>query len=139
MPPRVSEAAGRGVVRRILCCMLGGPPPRGAAHARCEIICMLFSFSKTRSYLCIPPLAPPASSRPQQALDTSPTSPADPPRPPQSAIAYSLPLKKAESGLEKLYLWGRVLTKNGKDYVVAEGYNRAYLYKARARQLRESK
>jgi len=60
-----------------------------------------------------------------------PTCLRPPPPRPQGALEYSLPLKKAESGLDTLYLWGRVQTRNGKDYVVAEGYNRAFLYKGK--------
>lgn len=52
----------------------------------------------------------------------------------QGALAYSLPLKKVESGLDTLYIWGRVLTRNGKDYIVAEGYNNAFVYKVCSQQ-----
>mmetsp|Transcript_3866 Transcript_3866/g.8287 ORF Transcript_3866/g.8287 Transcript_3866/m.8287 type:complete len:276 (+) Transcript_3866:155-982(+) len=41
----------------------------------------------------------------------------------QAALDYSLPIKRAEAGLKTLVLWGKVLTLNGKDYLIAEGYN----------------
>jgi radial spoke head protein 9 len=47
---------------------------------------------------------------------------------PQAGLAYSLPLKKAESGLEHLNLWGRVTALNGRDYLVAQGFNKGFRY-----------
>ena len=47
----------------------------------------------------------------------------------QGALEYSLPLKKISSGLDSLYLWGRVIALNGRDYIVAEGFNHGMYYK----------
>jgi len=41
----------------------------------------------------------------------------------QGALDHSLPIKRAEAGLKNLTLWGKVVTLNGKDYLIAEGYN----------------
>lgn len=38
-----------------------------------------------------------------------------------AALGYSLPLKRAEAGVDSLALWGRLRARNGKDYLVAEG------------------
>lgn len=46
----------------------------------------------------------------------------------QAALDHSLLIKRTEAGLKTLVLWGRILTLNGKDYLIAEGYNEA-LYK----------
>ena len=43
----------------------------------------------------------------------------------RDALVHSIPLKKAESGLDALYLWGRVIATGGRDYVVAEGFRGA--------------
>ena len=37
----------------------------------------------------------------------------------QAALSHSLPLKKAELALDSLSIWGRIKTRNGKDYYVA--------------------
>ncbi|KAG2440765.1 hypothetical protein HXX76_003621 [Chlamydomonas incerta] len=41
----------------------------------------------------------------------------------QAALDHSIPIKRIEAGLRSLTLWGRLTTLNGKDYLVAEGYN----------------
>mmetsp|Transcript_90 Transcript_90/g.138 ORF Transcript_90/g.138 Transcript_90/m.138 type:complete len:272 (-) Transcript_90:413-1228(-) len=46
----------------------------------------------------------------------------------QAALDHSLPIKRIEAGLKTVVLWGKILATNGKDYLVAEGYNSA-LYK----------
>uniref|UniRef100_A0A7S0V3D7 Radial spoke head protein 9 homolog n=1 Tax=Polytomella parva TaxID=51329 RepID=A0A7S0V3D7_9CHLO len=43
----------------------------------------------------------------------------------QAALEYSLPIKRIEAGLRTLVLWGKILCLNGKDYLIAEGYNQA--------------
>ncbi|KAJ9528246.1 hypothetical protein QJQ45_014228 [Haematococcus lacustris] len=45
-----------------------------------------------------------------------------------AALDHSLPIKRTEAGLKTLVLWGRLTAVNGKDYLIAEGYN-APLYK----------
>lgn len=40
-----------------------------------------------------------------------------------AAFDHSFPIKRAETGLKNLTLWGRITTLNGKDYLIAEGYN----------------
>lgn len=42
-----------------------------------------------------------------------------------AALDHSLPIKRREAGLQTLVLWGRLLTRNGKDYLIAEGHNQA--------------
>lgn len=42
-----------------------------------------------------------------------------------AAIDHSIPIKRSEAGLKSLVLWGRLLARNGKDYLIAEGYNNA--------------
>lgn len=41
----------------------------------------------------------------------------------QAALDHSLPIKRAEAGLKVLVLWGKITTLNGKDYLIAEGFN----------------
>ncbi|KAF5827522.1 radial spoke protein 9 [Dunaliella salina] len=41
----------------------------------------------------------------------------------QAALDHSLPIKRTEAGLKTLTLWGKLTTLNGRDYLVAEGYN----------------
>lgn len=43
----------------------------------------------------------------------------------QAATEHSLPLKRVEAGLRSLVLWGSLKTRNGRDYLIAEGYSRA--------------
>ncbi|KAG2496768.1 hypothetical protein HYH03_005176 [Edaphochlamys debaryana] len=43
----------------------------------------------------------------------------------QAALDHSIPIKRIEAGLKSLILWGRITTLNGKDYLIAEGYNNA--------------
>lgn len=45
----------------------------------------------------------------------------------QAALDHSLVIKRVEAGLKTLVLWGKILARNGKDYLVAEGYNDALL------------
>lgn len=45
----------------------------------------------------------------------------------QAALDHSLPIKRVEAGLKSLILWGRFTTRNGKDYLVAEGCNGSYI------------
>lgn len=45
----------------------------------------------------------------------------------QAALDNSLPIKRAETGLKHVVLWGRILTRSGKDYLIAEGYNSGYV------------
>lgn len=40
-----------------------------------------------------------------------------------AALDHSLPIKRAEAGLKTLTLWGKITTLNGRDYLIAEGYN----------------
>lgn len=40
-----------------------------------------------------------------------------------AALDHSLPIKRVETGLKTLTLWGKITAQNGKDYLVAEGYN----------------
>ncbi|KAF6265861.1 radial spoke protein 9 [Scenedesmus sp. NREL 46B-D3] len=42
-----------------------------------------------------------------------------------AAMDHSIPIKRSEAGLKSMVLWGRFLARNGKDYLVAEGYNNA--------------
>jgi len=39
----------------------------------------------------------------------------------QSALKHSLPLKKAESGVANLAIWGKITSSNGSDYLIAKG------------------
>ncbi|KAG1679524.1 hypothetical protein FOA52_011125 [Chlamydomonas sp. UWO 241] len=41
----------------------------------------------------------------------------------QAALDHSVTIKRVEAGLKSLVLWGKITTLNGKDYLVAEGYN----------------
>ncbi|GLC40331.1 Radial spoke head protein 9 [Pleodorina starrii] len=43
----------------------------------------------------------------------------------QAALDHSLPIKRIEAGLKTLVLWGRITALNGKDYLIAEGFNTA--------------
>lgn len=45
----------------------------------------------------------------------------------QAALDHSIPIKRVEAGLKSLVLWGRITTQNGKDYLIAEGYNEPLL------------
>lgn len=45
----------------------------------------------------------------------------------QAALDHSIVIKRVEAGLKTLVLWGKITTRNGKDYLVAEGYNSAVL------------
>eukprot|EP00798_Chlamydomonas_sp_ICE-L_P025360 gene25360-11022_t len=45
-----------------------------------------------------------------------------------AAFDHSFPIKRAETGLKTLTLWGRFTTQNGKDYLIAEGHNDALLH-----------
>ncbi|CAG9466193.1 unnamed protein product [Pedinophyceae sp. YPF-701] len=47
----------------------------------------------------------------------------------RNAIEVSLDIKKSETGLDFLYLWGRITTRNGKDYLVAEGHSGGKVFK----------
>lgn len=46
-----------------------------------------------------------------------------------AAFDHSFPIKRAETGLKTLTLWGKITTQNGKDYLIAEGHNDALLTK----------
>lgn len=41
----------------------------------------------------------------------------------EAAIDHSLPIKRVEAGLKSLSLWGKIVTQNGRDYLIAEGGN----------------
>ncbi|GLI64377.1 hypothetical protein VaNZ11_007641 [Volvox africanus] len=43
----------------------------------------------------------------------------------QAALDHSIPIQRIESGLKSLVLWGRITALNGKDYLIAEGFNTA--------------
>ncbi|KXZ53946.1 hypothetical protein GPECTOR_6g864 [Gonium pectorale] len=43
----------------------------------------------------------------------------------QAALDHSIPIKRIEAGLKTLTLWGRITALNGKDYLIAEGFNTA--------------
>lgn len=45
----------------------------------------------------------------------------------QAALDHSIPIKRVEAGLKSLVLWGKITTQNGKDYLIAEGYNEPLL------------
>ena len=49
----------------------------------------------------------------------------------QAAVAVSLPMKKAETGLPLLQLWGKVQTMNGSDYLVALGSRGAHMFEGK--------
>ncbi|GBF99479.1 radial spoke [Raphidocelis subcapitata] len=38
-----------------------------------------------------------------------------------AALEHSVPLKRASAGLRSLTVWGRIWTRSGKDYIIAEG------------------
>ncbi|KIY96856.1 radial spoke protein 9 [Monoraphidium neglectum] len=38
-----------------------------------------------------------------------------------AALDHSLPIKRAEAGVRSLNVWGRITTRSGKDYLIAEG------------------
>ncbi|KAI8462338.1 MAG: radial spoke protein 9 [Monoraphidium minutum] len=38
-----------------------------------------------------------------------------------AALDHSLPIKRAEAGVRSLTVWGRITTRSGKDYLIAEG------------------
>mmetsp|Transcript_76183 Transcript_76183/g.154405 ORF Transcript_76183/g.154405 Transcript_76183/m.154405 type:complete len:277 (+) Transcript_76183:132-962(+) len=45
----------------------------------------------------------------------------------QAALDHSVTIKRVEAGLKSLVLWGKVTTLNGKDYLLAEGFNEPVL------------
>ncbi|KAK9826441.1 hypothetical protein WJX81_006405 [Elliptochloris bilobata] len=48
-----------------------------------------------------------------------------------AALELSLPLKQHEAGLKHLSFWGKILARNGKDYLVAQGCMRAAVLDSR--------
>ncbi|KAK9824048.1 hypothetical protein WJX72_007337 [[Myrmecia] bisecta] len=45
----------------------------------------------------------------------------------QAALQHSLPVKQAQAGFKTLNFWGKISARNGKDYLIAEGSNGAYV------------
>lgn len=41
----------------------------------------------------------------------------------EAALDHSLPIKRVEAGLKSLTLWGKIVSQNGRDYLIAEGGN----------------
>jgi radial spoke head protein 9 len=47
----------------------------------------------------------------------------------RNGVESSLAIKKSEVGLTHLYYWGKIATRNGKDYLIAEGHNGGHVFK----------
>jgi radial spoke head protein 9 len=49
----------------------------------------------------------------------------------QAALTHSIPIKKAQTGLRSISLWGRISALNGRDYIIAEGVEQAHVLEGR--------